>query len=311
MIKVLYIFFSIFLLAACGLSPEEIALQTHSAATATVARWTKTPTPTHTPTVDSDDTSDKINRSKYFEQVELLESTNIPLKTGDEAYLVRSSAIRDMDADGVADAILVLTTYPVNIPHPIVVLNGDGPVNNISRHIFPGGIPSIRHSNQIFFVDIDNDNREDLLISEAGLDHPPWHSPDALIGIAMNLGGGIFEDVSATVPEEAKGLTNYSLAAGDLYNDGIVRIILPSQATSEDYEGPKMTGLLFWNGSEFEFQQNWVDVYLWWWREDLKSSSFMSVSSCLPVDVRQSSFTSFWRVRWACWFATTGIMRWG
>jgi hypothetical protein len=223
------------------------------------------------------DSPDEINSSKYFEKVELLETTNVPLKIGDSGYYIRSSVIRDMNNDGIADAILTVTTYPENIPHPIVVLNGDGPVNNIAEEIFPSRIPLVRHSNQIFFVDIDNDNREDLLISEAGPDHPPWHSPDALIGIAMNRGGGIFEDVSMTVPEKAKGLRNYSLAAGDLYNDGVVRIILPSQATAEGYDGPSMTGLLFWNGSEFEFQQNWIDLSLWWWSENLKESSFMSV----------------------------------
>lgn len=41
----------IFRLAACGPSPEKIALQTHTAATATAASWTKTPTPTYTPTI--------------------------------------------------------------------------------------------------------------------------------------------------------------------------------------------------------------------------------------------------------------------
>lgn len=230
--------------------------------------------------IDPDDTLDEKNRSKYFEKVELLESTNIPLKIGDLVHTIRSSVIRDMDEDGIADAILTIATYPENISHPIVVLNGDGPVNNIARHIFPGGIPSIVHSNQMFFIDIDNDNREDLLISEAGNDHPPWINPDALIGIAMNRGAGIFEDVSATVPGAAKGLRNYSIAAGDLYNDGIIRIILPSQAiTGEDpnYSGPEKSGLLFWNGSEFVFQQNWIDMSLWWWPENLYTASFMSV----------------------------------
>ena len=224
--------------------------------------------------------SPEINRSKYFENVELIESTNIPLKIGDNVYTIRSSAIRDMNEDEIADAILTIATYPENIRQPIVILNGDGPVKNIAEQVFPGGIPSVRHANQIFFTDINNDNREDLLISEAGLDHFPWYSPDALIGIGMNRGGGIWEDVSATVPEEAKGLRNYSLAAGDLYHDGIVRIILPSQAVmgnSPNYYGPNETGLLFWNGSKFVFQKNWIDMSLWWTPENLYASSFMSV----------------------------------
>jgi hypothetical protein len=111
-----------------------------------------TSTPSHPPLAQSDlrpprpPTRDP-NKSKYFDNVESLESATIPLKPGDEAYQVRSAVIRDMDEDGSADAILTLATWPVNISHPIVVLNGDGPVHNIAGQIFPGGIPSIVHSN--------------------------------------------------------------------------------------------------------------------------------------------------------------------
>jgi len=224
--------------------------------------------------------AEEISTSKYFDKVELLESAYIPLQAGDGDYTIRSSVIRDIDADGTADAILTIATYPVNISHPIVVLSGDGPVENIAEQVFPGGIPSVVHSNQIFFADIDNDSREDLLISEAGVDHPPWFNPDALVGIAMNRGGGIFEDVSATVPEAAKGLRNYPLAAGDLYNDGVIRIVLPSQAITGEhpnYSGPEKSGLLYWNGDKFVFEQNWIDMSLWWWPVNLYMSSFLAV----------------------------------
>ena len=236
---------------------------------------TSLPSPTVSPTFAPSVTPDEINRSKYFHKVELLESANIPLKAGDSNYYIRSSVLGDMDNDGIADAILTVTTYPENILHPIVVLDGDGPINNIAGDIFLSEIPSVRHSNQIFFMDINSDNRKDLLVSEAGIDYFPWYLPDAMIGIAMNRGDGIWEDVSMKVPESAKGLRNYSLAAGDLYNDGIVRIILPSQATN-GIDGPIFTGLLFWDGNEFKFQQNWIPMSLWW-AEELKASSFMSV----------------------------------
>jgi len=188
-----------------------------------------------------------------------------------------------MDADGNTDAVFTISTYPKNTSHPIVVLNGDGPVENIAKQVFPGGVLSVFMPNQMFFIDIDNDDREDLLISDAGLDRPPFLNPEAMIGIAMDRGDCLFEDVSATVPDAAKGLRNYSLAAGDLYNDGIVRIVLPSQAiTGEDedppnHNGPEKSGLLYWNGYEFEYQQNWIDMSLWWWPGMLYASSFMSV----------------------------------
>jgi hypothetical protein len=227
------------------------------------------PDPSPTPTRDP-------NKSRYFENVGLLETTNIPLMPGDEDYTIRSSVIGDMDADGVVDAVFTLATYPENIAHPIVVLNGDGPVRNLADRVFPAGVPAIVHSNQIFFTDINNDELDDLLISEAGNDHPPWYNPDALVGIAFNRGGGIFEDVSAMVPEAAKGLRNYPLAAGDLYNDGVVRILLPSQEAPIT-RGPEKSGLLSWNGSEFEYQQNWIDMSLWWYPENLYAASFMAI----------------------------------
>lgn len=260
---------STFVLSACT-STAQIEPSPTSGANDSDGTPSDSPVPTPSPTID-------IIRSDYFTKVELLESTKIALLAGDGVHTIRSSVMGDMDGDGSADAIFTMGTYPENLPHPIVVLDGDGPVANIAGEVFPGGIPSVRHANQIFFVDIDNDGREDLLISEAGIDHPPWYTEDAMIGIGMNRGNGIFENVSAKVPEEAKGLRNYPLAAGDLYNDGIVRIVLPSQSIAEDHEGPRMTGLLFWNGSEFEFKQNWIDMSLWWWPENLYTASFMSV----------------------------------
>ena len=259
----------------CGPSESEIA-------TITAAAWTPTPSRTHkpkpnpTPTQTPEEISQENNGNQFFEKIEFVEESDIPLQIGDEVYTIRSSVLHDMDEDGILDAIFTIATYPENIVHPVVILRGDGSAQNIAEQIFPDGVPSVAHANQIFFMDINNDSLEDLLISEAGNDHYPWYTEDAKIGIGLNRGGGIFEDVSAQVPEKAIGLRNYPLAAGDLFNDGIVRIVLPSQET-QFTNGPRKTGLLYWNGTEFIFEQNWVDVYLWWWKEDLKSSSFMAV----------------------------------
>ena len=235
--------------------------------------------------------TEALDENEYFGKVELVESKQISLTVGDSVHTIRSSIIEDMNADGINDAIFTIATYPENIIHPIVVLNGDGPVTNIAKDVFEGGIPSVRHSNQIFFTDINNDNREDLLISEAGIDHYPWHIKDSNIGIALNRGGGIYDNVSSKIPAQAIGLRNYPLAAGDLYNDGVVWIVLPSQNTSENQQGPKWSCLLSWNGSEFEIKRYWVDVNLWWYREDLKSSSFMSVQD-LDEDGWQDLYVS-------------------
>jgi hypothetical protein len=261
---------TVLLLAAC--TPTELPIEP----------FIPSPSPTLTPTLEpTQEPTEDLPRSQYYDQVTLLENTNLRLTPGDEIYTIRSSVMHDMNNDGVDDAIFTIATYPENMPHPIVILNGIGPVENIAEDVFFGGaVPSIVHSNQIFFIDINNDGRQDLLISEAGSDKPPWFNPEAMIGIGLNRGLGQFVDVSAMVPEAAIGLRNYSLAAGDLYNDGVVRIVLPSQAiTGEDpnYTGPERTGLLSWNGEAFEFRQNWINMSVWWWPENLYIASYMEV----------------------------------
>ena len=262
-------------LSACKATPQPTEMTTPI-----VEMTTPIPEPTLPEEQPTEEPVEELPRSEYYDQVTLLETANLPLTRGDDIYVIRSSVMHDMNNDGVDDAVFTVATYPDNIFHPIVILDGAGPVANIADQVFPDGVPTIVHSNQIFFIDVNADGLKDLLISEAGSDHPPWFDPDALIGIGLNRGGGIFEDVSNTVPDAAKGLRNYSLTAGDLYNDGVVRIVLPSQAiTGEDpnYTGPEKTGLLFWNGDEFEFKQNWINMRVWWWPENLYIASFMAV----------------------------------
>jgi hypothetical protein len=55
-----------------------------------------------------------------------------------------------MNGDGYEEAVITMTIYPENIPHSIIVLDGEGPINNIAKRLFPSGVPSIRHSNQFF-----------------------------------------------------------------------------------------------------------------------------------------------------------------
>jgi hypothetical protein len=220
--------------------------------------------------------------SQYFEHVKLLETTSISLDNASDGFQFASSGLHDMDGDGIPDAILVRTSYPDNPPHPIVVLNGSGQPQNIAGQLFSNGIPENRSGGHVLFVDIDGDQVEDMLLSEAGVDSwaPPFSVPDASIGIALNRGPGTWENVSSLIPEEARGLRNNAIAAGDVRNEGTVHIILPSQAISgEDpnYSGPDQTGLLSWNGHGFDFEQDWIDMALWWWPENLHKGTFMAV----------------------------------
>jgi hypothetical protein len=105
-----------------------------------------------------------------------------------------------MHDDGTADAILTIATYPENIFHPIVVLNGDGPVIIASR--VPRRNASIAHANQIFFIDINNDQREDLPSrrQDVTIRHV---NPDALVGIAANAAAACSRTYPQPIPQGA------------------------------------------------------------------------------------------------------------
>ena len=196
---------------------------------------------------------DSIPTSEYFGKVELLESTTISLvPIGQEIHTIRTAELHDMDGDGVDDVILQMATYNEMEYHPLVILSGDGPVENIAGQVFPLGVVEIAHANQMTFADFNNDGLEDLLTSEAGLDKEPWYREDATPGIGLNNGDGTWVDVSDTIPQETIGLRNYSFAVGDIYTDGIIRMLLPGGR-----------GLLFWDVTGFEFDQDWISQDLW------------------------------------------------
>ena len=204
----------------------------------------------------------------YFRSVDQSESQQLPFTLGDTTYTYRSALMHDVTGDGVPDVLVTIGTYPKNISHPLMIIDGKAPLANIAPSVFaPGGITSVRHSNQIFLADFDNDGLEDLLVSEAGLDHPPWTGDK--IGIAINKGGGKYADISNTVPARAQGLRSYSLAAGRFFNDGVTRLVVPSQTQ------PDQSVLLSWQASAFVVQENWVDNALWWTPDNFSQTSFM------------------------------------
>ncbi|MBI5499969.1 MAG: hypothetical protein HY907_06980 [Deltaproteobacteria bacterium] len=231
------------------------------------------------------DAAEDAGPPPYFASVELLETVQIPLLPGDTDFTYRTGALGDLDGDGVPEPVITVATYPENLPQPIVVLPGLGPVSNIAPALFDGRVPALGHSNQTIFADVDGDRTDDLLFSEAGIDHPPWSG--ALVGIALNRGSARWEDVSATVPPAAQGLRCYSLAAGDFYGDGRTRIVLPSQEQDEQDQ----TGLLSWTGTGWDFQQNWVPMSLWWSPENLYASSNMALRD-LDDDGREDLYVS-------------------
>jgi hypothetical protein len=229
------------------------------------------------------DAAEDAGPGRRFESIEVLEVEALDLLAGEQSYSYLSAALRDLDDDGYKDAVLTVTTYPENDPQPIVIVRGEGAITNAAEDFFPDGVLAVRHGPHIFFRDVDGVNGDDMLVSEAGLDHPPWSGD--LIGIALRQADGTFTDVSGTVPDEAQGLRCYALAAGDFFDDGQVHILLPSQTA------PDLTGLLAWSEGTWQFTQDWVDMALWWSPTNLYAASNM-IARDLDGDGREDLYAS-------------------
>ena len=75
--------------------------------------------------------------------------------------------------------------------------------------------------------------------------------------MALNLGGGTYRDVSSLIPADQQTTRSYALAAGDIYGDGRVEIVLPDENDGAN------TALLRWNGNGFDEIRNWIPQSLW------------------------------------------------
>ena len=107
---------------------------------------------------------------------------------------VIAAAAKDLDGDGHPETILTISApRPCNIPlHPIVI-ESRAQMRLAASDFFPSGVPTVKCSTMILFADINNDGLQDILFSDAGSDPI---GPGSRIGIALNLGGGKYRDVS-------------------------------------------------------------------------------------------------------------------
>ena len=105
------------------------------------------------------------------------------------------------------------------------------------------------------FADINNDGLTDILFADAGSDAEPF--PGSRIGVALNVGGGKYRDVSSLIPADQQTTRSYAIAVGDIFGDGRVEIILPDQNRGTN------TALLRWNGTGFDEIRNWIPQSIW------------------------------------------------
>ncbi|HTS02541.1 MAG TPA: VCBS repeat-containing protein, partial [Thermoanaerobaculia bacterium] len=134
------------------------------------------------------------------------------------------------------------------------VVESHGRMRIATSDYFPEGAPTLKCSGMILFADINGDGLQDIVFSEEGSDPT---GPGGRIGVALNLGGGKYRDVSALIPEDQWDDRAGSIAVGDVYGDGRVEIVLP------DSNDGANTALLRWNGNGFDEIRNWVPLSLW------------------------------------------------
>lgn len=170
------------------------------------------------------------------------------------AGVLRSGAATDLDGDSYPEAILTLTApNPSTIPLPAIVVEASAAMRVATSQFFPAGAPSVRHSPMTLFADLTGDGLQDIVFSDAGGD--PFGA--GRIGVALNVGGGKYRDVSDLIPKNQWTTRSYAVAVGDVLNDGRTAIILPDENDGAN------TALLRWNGDGFDEIRNWIPQSIW------------------------------------------------
>jgi len=190
---------------------------------------------------------------------------------GTGGYL-RSVAARDLNGDGYPEVVLTFSAPPPSTTAlPAMVIDANGHMRIATGDVFPGGPPTLKHSPVTLFPDINGDGLDDILFAEAGSDLSPVLYGSG-IGVALNLGGGGYRNVSSLVPADLQTTRSYAVTAGDIDGDGRVEIILPDDADGSN------TALLRWNGSGFDAQRNWIASTLWKAPVKLANLSWMNLA---------------------------------
>jgi uncharacterized protein (TIGR03437 family) len=167
------------------------------------------------------------------------------------------AAVHDLDGDGHPETILTLVApRPSNVPLQPIVIESSGRMRLATSDFFPAGIPTVKSSGVTLFADINGDGLQDILFSDSGSDGPGDY-PGSRIGVAFNLGGGKYRDMSSLIPADQQTTRSNAIAVGGVLGDGRTEIILP------DVSGGYNTAVLRWNGNGFDEIRNWIPSSLW------------------------------------------------
>lgn len=144
---------------------------------------------------------------------------------GSNNYYFRSGLLADLDNDGKNEFVFSVSGYP-QTHIPLTVLSSTGSLDSTSRY-FPNGSPKVMHSPWIHYVDINGDNKKDIIASEAGFDIDPWTGSE--IGVALKTGDS-FTDISNLLPVNKS--RSYAVAIGKFDNTSVTKVLLPAQESN-------------------------------------------------------------------------------
>lgn len=198
-----------------------------------------------------------------FTLTDLVKSNSITLDYGkygapvNTEFLYRSGLLVDLNGDGVNEFIFSVTPYP-QIAVPLSVVGDSNGNIDLSIKYFPNGAPYVKHAPYIYYEDINNDGKKDIISSDAGLDIPPWTG--SKIGVAFKS-GDYFINSSNLIPDTTN--RNYFLAIGDFLGKKRKDILISNQ----DSSGVGSPSVFNLNNSLLTITQNpfpdWIKNYLY------------------------------------------------
>jgi len=211
--------FCLFILSACGPSPEDLA------ATAATSTPTVTPTPTPIPTR----TPTPIPTIEPF-ILKINEKPPLEIYGFSVGSFIYGYAVLDLNDDNLNDLVYGGPVWRnsengfVNELAEITILlnKGDGQFVHGTDVIFPQLAPSLVHARDAKTADFNGDGNSDIFIVGHGYDKPPFPGEENILILSQS--DGSYADLSDQLNNPVLGFT-HSCAAGDIDNDNDIDLI--------------------------------------------------------------------------------------